>query len=107
MRIHTELGFGFKEEVYKEALEIEFKKEKIPYSREKLFNIVYQGKTLRRKYPADFVVFNSIILEVKAKPVIVNNFVYQTRNYLKASGIKLGIIANFGERSFVFKRIIF
>ena len=64
-------------------------------------------KILPRKYFADFVVFNSIILEVKATPVIINPFVYQTINYLKASGIKLGIIVNFGSNSLGYKRVVF
>jgi GxxExxY protein len=65
------------------------------------------GLTLPHQYSADFVVYDSIILEVKSTPFIVNAFVAQTINYLKASGFKLGIIANFGEKSFVSKRVIF
>ncbi len=67
----------------------------------------YKGKKLPRKYYADFVVFDSIILEVKAAMTIVNPFVYQTINYLKASGMKLGIIVNFGEKSLTYKRVVF
>jgi GxxExxY protein len=107
MEVHKELGFGFKEIIYKDALEIEFKSLKIPYQREKLYKVEYKGKILSRKYPADFVVYDSIILEVKALPMIINNFVLQTRNYLKASGIRLGIIVNFGERSLKYKRVVF
>ena len=107
MEVHKELGMGFKEIIYKDALEIEFQQLKIPYQREKLYQVEYKGKILPRRYPADFVVYDSIILEVKATPLIINNFVLQTRNYLKASGIKLGIIANFGEKSFMSKRIVF
>ena len=107
MEVHRELGFGFKEIIYKDALEIEFKSLEIPYQREKLYRIEYKGKILPRRYPADFVIYDSIILEVKAMPMIINNFVLQTRNYLKASGIRLGIIANFGESSFKSKRVVF
>lgn len=107
MEVHRELGFGFKEIIYKDALEIEFEALEIPYQREKLYKIEYKGKILPRRYPADFLVYDSIILEVKAMPMIINNFVLQTRNYLKASGIRLGIIANFGESSFKSKRIVF
>ena len=107
MEVHRELGFGFKEIIYKDALEIEFKSLGIPYQREKLYRIEYKGKILPRRYPADFVIYDSIILEVKAMPMIINNFVLQTRNYLKASGIRLGIIANFGESSFKSKRVVF
>ena len=107
MEVHRELGFGFKEIIYKDALEIEFKSLEIPYQREKLYKIEYKGKILPRRYPADFVIYDSIILEVKAMPMIINNFVLQTRNYLKASGIRLGIIANFDESSFKSKRVVF
>jgi GxxExxY protein len=107
MEVHRQLGFGFKEIVYKDALEIELKELGIPFQREKLFKIEYKGKILRHKYCADFVVYESMILEVKATPVIVNRFVAQTLNYLKASGLQLGIIANFGGPSFVSRRIVF
>ena len=107
MEVHRELGMGFKEAVYKDALELEFKAAEIPFTREKSYTLRYKGKILPRKYFADFVVFNSIILEVKATPVIINPFVYQTINYLKASGIKLGIIANFGNKSLGYKRVVF
>jgi len=107
MEVHRELGMGFKEIVYKDALEIEFTSVDIPYQRERPYTIAYKGKVLPRKNFADFVVFGSIILEVKAVPFIVNPFVYQTINYLKASGIKLGIIVNFGEKSLVYKRVLF
>lgn len=107
MDVHTELGMGFKEAVYKEALEIEFKNRHIPYEREKLFKIEYKGRIQKHKYPADFIVFNQLLLEVKATAFIVDSFVAQTINYLKASSLKLGIIANFGQKSFVHKRIVF
>jgi GxxExxY protein len=107
MEVHTELGFGFKEIIYKDALEIEFKERGIPYQREKSYKITYKGILLPRRYSADFVIYDTIILEVKAMPLIINNFVLQTRNYLKASGIRLGIIANFGEKSFNSKRVVF
>jgi GxxExxY protein len=107
MEVHRELGMGFKEAVYKDALELEFRNNNFSYSREQQFSIEYKGIVLKHKYFADFVILNSIILEVKSSPFIVNNFVAQTINYLKASGLKLGIIANFGEKSFVYKRIVF
>ena len=107
MEVHRELGMGFKEAVYKEALEIEFKNRNIKYEREKLYKIEYKGMILKRKYPADFVVHDKIILEVKATAFIVNTFVAQTINYLKASGLTLGLIVNFGEKSLTYKRVVF
>ena len=107
MEVHRELGMGFKEVIYKDALEMEFDAIQIPFKREKPYIIKYKGKILPRKYFADFVVFDSIILEVKATALIINPLVYQTINYLKASGIKLGIIANFGGKSLTYKRVVF
>ena len=107
MEVHNQLGVGFKEIIYKDALEIEFRSNKIPFTREKRFNIEYKGIILPRKYPADFIVYVKIILEVKATSFIVDSFVAQTINYLKASGLQLGIIANFGEKSFTSKRVVF
>ena len=107
MEVHRQLGMGFKEIVYKDALEMEFKERCLDYSRERKFTIEYKGIILYHKYFADFVIMGSIILEVKSSPFIVNNFVAQTINYLKASGLKPGIIANFGEKSLTYKRVVF
>lgn len=107
MEVHRELGMGFKEILYKDAIELELKERQIPYKREREFRIEYKGKILRHKFYADFVIDDSIILEVKSASFIVNNFVAQTINYLKASGLRLGIIANFGEKSFTHKRVVF
>lgn len=107
MEVHRELGMGFKEVLYKDAIELELKEKKIPYKREKEYKIEYKGIILPHKYYADFVIDDSIILEVKSASFIVNNFVAQTINYLKASGLRLGIIANFGEKSLTYKRIVF
>jgi len=107
MEVHKELGMGFKEVLYKDAIEIELKERKIHYKREREFRIEYKGKVLLHMFYADFVIDDSIILEVKSASFIVNNFVAQTINYLKASGLKLGIIANFGEISFTYKRVVF
>lgn len=107
MEVHKELVMGFKEIVYKDALQMELEACGIPFQREKPYSISYKGKVLPRKYYADFVVFESIILEVKSASMIINPFVYQTINYLKASGIRLGIIINFGEKSLKYKRVVF
>lgn len=107
MEVHRNLGMGFKEIVYKDALELEFNNNFIPFCRERSFKIEYKGMILKHRFYADFIVFDSIILEVKFSSVIVDSFVAQTINYLKASGLKLGIIANFGERSFTYKRVVF
>ena len=107
MEVHRELGLGFKEVIYKDAITLELRQRKIPFKREREFRIEYKGVVLPHKYYADFVIDECIILEVKSASFIVNNFVAQTINYLKASGLKLGIIANFGEKSFTYKRVVF
>ena len=107
MEIHRKLGMGFKESIYKDALEIEFQNQNIPFQKEKMFKVEYKGKTLKHRFLADFIVFDQIILEVKATAFIVDSFVAQTINYLKVSGLKLGIITNFGEKSLAYKRIVF
>jgi GxxExxY protein len=107
MDVHRTLGMGFKEAVYKDALEVEFRNEQIPFIREKQFKIDYKGIVLPHRYYVDFIVFDGIILEVKSVSAILDSFVAQTINYLKASELKLGIIANFGEKSFTYKRLVF
>ena len=107
MEVHRELGMGFRKTIYKDALEYEFQTRKISYERERPYKIQYKTIILPRRYDADFIVYDSIILEVKASSMIATGFVKQTINYLKASGLQLGIIANFGEKSFVSKRVVF
>ncbi|MBS1655627.1 MAG: GxxExxY protein [Bacteroidetes bacterium] len=107
MEVHRQLGMGFKEIIYKDALSIEFKNQQIPFRREKKFDVLYKGIVLPHCYFADFVVYDTIILEIKSAPFITNNFIAQTINYLRASGIKLGIIINFGEKPLVYKRVVF
>ncbi len=99
MEVHRVLGKGFKEIIYKDALEIEFKAVDIPYKREKKFKIRYKGIILPHSYFADLVINHSILLEVKVTSAIMDGFVIQTINYLKTSSIKSGIILNFGEAS--------
>ncbi len=107
MEVHRELGMGFREVVYKDAIEFELKERNIEYLREKRFDIQYKKVILPHAFFADFIVYHSIILEVKTSTMIVNSFVKQTINYLKASGLQLGIIANFGTPSFISKRVVF
>jgi GxxExxY protein len=102
MEVHKELGKGFSEIVYKDALEIEFNMNGI----EKEFDVEYKGYKLPRKYNADFVVFNKIILEAKAIEKLTSGNIKQTLNYLAASKMRLGLLVNFGEDSLKYKRII-
>lgn len=107
MDVHRELGPGFKEAVYKDALEYELKEANVPYQRERGFKIPYKKIVLQRRFYADFVLFDKIILEAKATSMLVNSFVGQTLNYLKASELHLAILVNFGQTSLEYKRIVF
>ena len=106
MDVHRELGHGFLEIVYKDALEFEFRKENIEYAREVEYTVLYKDVILPHKFYADFVIFNKIILEIKGVSGIADEHIAQTLNYLKVSGNKLGLLVNFGEPSLTYKRIL-
>ena len=106
MNINSTLGNGFLEAVYSEVLEKEFVKNNIPYQREVKLDLFFNGEKLDKKYKADFICFDNIILEIKAVSFIHENFTKQTLNYLKATDKKLGLLINFGEKSLKYKRII-
>ncbi len=105
MEVHKVIGVGFTEPVYQDALEIEFKMRNIPYEREKVFKIEYKGIQIAKTFRADFVCYNSIIVELKALYCIENEHVSQVYNYLKASGLTLGLLINFGRDSLAYERI--
>lgn len=106
MKVHSELGCGFLEAVYQEALEIEFKNKKIPYIREQKLPIYYNGQELKTYYQADFVCYNNIIVELKAIKALSEIEKAQVFNYLKASKLKKALLINFGESHLIFKRFV-
>jgi GxxExxY protein len=106
MEIHRILGKGLLEIVYKDAIEHEFNLKKIPYEREKKYEVEYKGIILPHCFFADFVVFDKIILEVKAQKGLVDEHLTWVLNYLTISKCQLGLIINFGDNSLVTKRII-
>ena len=106
MEVHKTLGNGFLEAVYQEALEIEFALRGIPCQREKALPIDYKGHTLKKGYIADFVCYDKIVLEIKSQRELIADNTSQVFNYLNATGYKLGLLVNFGERSLKQKRII-
>lgn len=106
MEVHKELGSGFLEAVYHEALSLELDTKLIPYVHEREMNISYKGLQLNKKYIADFVCYDKIILEVKAINEISSIHVSQVLNYLKATNMRLGILVNFGSNKLQYKRII-
>jgi GxxExxY protein len=106
MEVHKELGAGFLEPVYQEALEVEFVQQGIPYIKETQLPITYKGKTLKKLYIADFVCYNKIIVELKSLKTLTSEHQAQVLNYLKATGMELGLLFNFGQGSLEHKRII-
>ena len=107
MTVHQELGHGFLEAVYQEALEKEFIIMGIPFKREASLTIYYKNEPLGKFYIADFICFGKIILEIKALSAITPEHQAQIINYLKATGLKLGIIVNFGKTNLEHKRIVY
>jgi len=105
MEVHNELGNGFLEPVYQEALEEEFKLQQIPYERDKLLPVMYKGKKLTKEYFADFVCYGNIIVELKAVVNLVKAHKAQVLNYLKAANSDVGLLINFGENSLKWERI--
>ena len=93
--VHRQLGPGLAEKVYQEALEIELKLRNIPFEREKVFKIEYKNNVLNQYYVADFVCYDKIIVELKAVDVISDIHRAQLINYLKITGLKLGLLQNF------------
>jgi len=104
--VHRQLGCGFLEPVYQEALELEFKDQKIPFEREKLLEISYKGKILAKKYKADFICYDKIIIELKALSKLTSDHESQLLNYLKSTGFELCLLINFGTKKLEHKRMI-
>ncbi len=107
MEVHKQLGHGFSEIVYKDALEFEFTENGIFYEREKEYLVYYKDILLEHKFYADFVLLDKIILEVKCAVSISDEHIAQTINYLKVSDNKLGLIVNFARGKMEYKRIIY
>ena len=96
MKLHTELGNGFLEAVYQEGLALAFRKFGIPFEAQKEIRIELWGEKLDKTYFADFVCFEKIIVETKALQKLSGAEESQVRNYLKATGFRLGLLVNFG-----------
>ncbi len=106
MEVHRELGHGFLEAVYQDALAAELARREVPFEREIEIPILYKGARLASSYRADFVCFRTIIVELKALGAITGVEESQVINYLKATGIKRGLLMNFGTRSLQYKRLV-
>jgi len=106
MEVHNVLGTGFLEPVYQEALEQEFIMRKISYKRESLIPVNYKDIELSKYYIADFFCYDKIIVELKALSALNAEHLAQVMNYLKASGLQLALLINFGKSKLEYKRII-
>lgn len=104
--VYNNLGSGFSEIVYKDAIEYEFKLKDIPFEREKQYSVKYKDITLPHKFYADFVVMDKIILEIKSIEMLSDKHLAQCINYLKVSGCKLALLVNFHKDFLDHQRIV-
>ncbi len=95
--VHSELGPGFLEAIYQEAMEIELSERSIPFVVQSLLEVRYKKKLLSKKYVADLVCYNNIIVEIKSVERLCGKEHAQVRNYLKATGLRVGLLINFGS----------
>ncbi|MBN1290509.1 MAG: GxxExxY protein [Candidatus Latescibacteria bacterium] len=107
MTVHKEMGCGFLEAVYQEALEKELQIQAIPYNREVELPVYYRDIRLKAYYKADFICFGTVIVELKALPNISGNEEAQVINYLKASGKNKALLINFGSQQVQYKRFVY
>jgi GxxExxY protein len=105
MEVHSNLGPGFLESVYEEALAIEFDLRKVRYERQKGIDVFYKG-LLAKQFVCDFLVGEKVLVELKALKAITGVEDAQILNYLRATGLEVGLLINFGERSLKYKRLV-
>ena len=107
IEVHKELGCGFLEAVYQEALAREFRIQGIPNKAQPIVDIKYKGEVLDKKYQPDFVCYEEVIVEIKAISGLSGIEEAQLINYLKATGLKVGLLINFGAKSLEHKRFVY
>jgi GxxExxY protein len=106
MAVHRALGPGLLEEVYQEALALEFEHLGIPYRREVPVAVVYRGKAVGSTRKMDFLCFESVAVELKAQQGLVDAHIAQTLHYMFSGGFRTGLLINFGAPSLEFRRLI-
>ena len=104
MEVHKQLGHGFLEAVYQEALAVEMELRKIPFRREVMLPVHYKNKPLAVGYRADFLCYENVVVELKALRKLSTIEEAQILNYLKATGFETGLLINFGSKSLEYKR---
>jgi len=97
--VYREMGSGFLEAVYQECLALEFRRRNIPFEAQKNLSLAYRGEPLQQVYRADFVCFNAIVVELKVVKDLAPEHKAQILNYLKATGLHLGLLVNFGHHT--------
>ena len=97
MEVSWQLGTGFLEPVYQEAMEIELSHRRIPYHAQKELVILYKGQPLSKRYVPDFVCYDQVIVELKAMQRLSGREIAQLINYLKATRMRVGLLLNFGS----------
>jgi GxxExxY protein len=107
MEVHKELGCGFLEAVYQEALAKEFVYQGIPFKAQTVIGIVYKGRALDKTYQPDFICYEEIIVEIKAISALSGIEEAQLINYLKATNLHIGLLLNFGSQSLEYKRLVY
>ena len=107
MEVHSQLGPGFLEPIYQDALACEFDLRQIPYEREASISVRYKGNILPHCYRADFVCYGELLVELKAVSTLTSIEVAQLLNYEKATGLHRGLLVNFGAKRLEFKRLVY
>lgn len=97
MEVYKELGNGFLEQVYQEALALELALRNIEFVEQKNIEIRYKESVLKQVYKPDFICYNKIIIEIKAVTKLIDEHRAQLHNYLKATNYKVGLLINFGH----------
>jgi GxxExxY protein len=105
--VYKEKGCGFLEAVYQECLEIEMELQGIPFTPQAELTLRYKDRTLTHRYQPDFVCYGQFILEIKAVSQLTDEHRAQVYNYLKGTGYRLGLLANFGHHPLLeYERIV-
>jgi GxxExxY protein len=106
MEVHRQLGAGFLVSVYQEALAVELADRGIPFRREVELPVMYKGRALSAQFRADFICFDTVIVELKAIEAMGGAAEAQLVNYLKATNLPVGLLLNFGAKSLDYRRFV-